>query len=57
MPQYVPKSKATDVDDKKTGTGDKGSSQQLPIENQNTNIPSSNQKKVKFESSKKKLMS
>ena len=54
MPQYVPKSKATDVDDKKTGTGDKGSSQQLPIENQNTNIPSSNQKKVKFESSKKK---
>lgn len=54
MPQYVPKSKATDVDDKKTGTGDKGSSQQLPIENQNTNVPSSNQKKVKFESSKKK---
>lgn len=36
MPQLVPKSKATDVDDKKTGTGDKGSSQQLPIENQNT---------------------
>ena len=53
MPKLVPKSKPVDVDDKKTGTGDK-TTPQLPNDTSFQTNSSSNNKKIKFDNSKSK---